>query len=304
MFDSLGEVQPVDNSEVGIMKIRKTVGWLLGVVERRPWIPMAIYLGVFALFVLASGLMLTDMIDSRWRPFSDFTKDEKAAISDFGDYIGCAVAYAAGFSVVVVPLVMLCARRFRAAFNVLVMGIAGVGASAIFMFATGPLWFVIGLESAKATDAFGDKGAIVEEFKDYSDVDSSDELHEILPPGAKDITALRKLYFQGHAVHFKCSLSVDDFKEFAVKRDYVFKKYDMAEDLGQPWCFSWHKDGDPLFSQFPELCNGEVVNHHSDGYLSCVAKTTDSTMGGDPYGKDLMYVYDSRCSILWAQCWK
>ena len=287
-----------------MLNIRKAVVAAIDWVEKRPWIPMVVYLGVFALFVLASGLLLTDMIDSRWRPFSDFTKEEKAVISDVGDYIGWAVVAAAAFAVAVAPLIMLCAGRFRAAFYAFVMGVAGIGASVAFVLVTGPLWFVIGLESAKATDAFGDKGAAVEEFKDYSDVGTFDELHGILPPGAKDITALRKLYFQGHAVHFKCCLPGDDFKRFVANRKCTFKMYDMAEDLGQPWCFSWHKNGDPLFSQFPELYNGKVLNHHSDGYLSCVAETTDSTKGGDPFGRDLIYVYDSKCSILWAQCWK
>ena len=289
---------------MALRKSFKTIKALIDGFEKKPWIPMAIYLGVFALFVLVSGLLIANMVDSRWRPFSALTKSEKAGICRVGDYIGWAAVYAAGFSVVVVPFVMLCARRFRAAFNVMVMGIAGVGASVLFMLVTGPLWFVIGLEEAQATDAFGNKGAIVEEFKDYSDVGLFDELRGILPPGAKDITVLRKLYFQGHAVHFKCSLSENDFKRFAANRKYAFKMYDMAEDLGQPWGFSWHENGDPLFSQFPELHNGKVLDHHSDGYLSCVAETTDSSEGGDPFGRDLIYVYDSRCSILWAQCWQ
>ena len=289
---------------VVVGKFVNTIMALINGIEKRPWIPMVIYLGFFALFVLVSGLLLVNMVDSRWRPFSDLTKSEKADICHVGDYIGWAAVYAAGFSVVVVPFVMLCAGRFRAAFNVVVMGIAGVGASLLFMFVTGPLWFVIGLEEAQATDAFGDKGATVTVYKDYSEASSDRDLRKILPPEAKDITVLRKLYFQGHAAHFKCSLSGEAFKEFAAKRDYVFKEYDMAEDLGQPWCFSWHKDGDPLFSQFPKLCNGEVIDHHSGGYMSCVARTTDSTRGGNPYGEDLIYVYDSRCSILWAQCWK
>ena len=92
----------------------RAVGSVLDWVERRPWIPMVVYLGVFALFVLASGFLLTDMIDSRWRPFSDFTKAEKAVISNVGDYIGWAVVAAAAFAVAVAPLVMLCAGRFRA----------------------------------------------------------------------------------------------------------------------------------------------------------------------------------------------
>ena len=137
-----------------LMKILRAFRALIDGLEKRPWIPMAIYLGVFALFVLVSGLMLTGMIDSRWRPFPDFTKEEKAVISDVGDYICWAVAAAAVFSVAIAPLAMLCARRFRAAFHTLVMGIAGVGASVLFMFVTGPLWFVIGLESRKMSARF------------------------------------------------------------------------------------------------------------------------------------------------------
>ena len=277
-------------------KFFKTVMAVINGIEKRPWIPMAIYLGVFALFVLASGLMLTDMIDSRWRPFSDFTKDEKAAISDFGDYIGCAVVYAAGFSIVVVPFVMLCARRFRAAFNVLVMGIAGIGASALFMFVTAPLWFVIGLESAKATDAFGDKGSIVEEFKDYSDVDSSDELHDFLPPGAKDITVARKLYFQGHAVDFRCRISEDDLRKFAAKRKYVFKQYDLVKDDYSK--FYLHDKDHKIFFQFPWVNTGKLVGHHHADFLTCAAICGDEK--SPPTMEDLLYVYDAKCSILWA----
>ena len=270
-------------------------------IEKRPWIPMAIYLGVFALFVLVSGLMLTDMIDSRWRPFSDFTKDEKAAISDFGDYIGCAAVYAVGFSVVVVPFVMLCAGRFRAAFNVVVMGIAGVGASALFMFVTGPLWFVIGLESAKATDAFGDKGATVTVYKDYSEASSDRDLRKILPPEAKDITVVRKLYFQGHSVECRCRLPEEALKKFAMKRKFVFQEYDLT-DGRHGWNFQWYKETDPLFSQFPKVHHHKVVDHHQDGYFSCVAN--DRTGGGNVNEDTLLYFYDARCFILWVQSWR
>ena len=180
------------------MKARDAIGAVINGIEKRPWIPMAIYLGVFALFVLASGLLIANMVDSQWRPFSAFTKSEKAGICRVGDYIGWASVCAAGFSVVVVPFVMLCARRFRAAFNVMVMGIAGVGASVLFMLVTGPIWFVIGLESAEATDAFGDKGAIIESYKEYAEAASSRDVRKILPLGAKDVIVVRKLYFQGH----------------------------------------------------------------------------------------------------------
>ena len=278
------------------MKTQKAIRTLIDGVEKRPWIPMVIYLGVFARLVLASGLLLADMIDSRWRPFGDFTKEEKAVISDVGDYIGWAVVAAGVFSCAVVPLIMLCVGRFRAAFNTLVMGIAGIGASVTFFFLTGPLWFVIGLESAKATDAFGDKGAIVEKFKDYSDVDSSDELHKFLPPGAKDITVARKLYFQGHAVDFRCSISEDDLRKFAAKRKYVFKQYDLVKDDHLEY-YLYDKDH-KIFFQFPHVNTGKLVGHHHADYLTCTAICGSEKK--PPTMEDLLYVYDAKCSILWA----
>ena len=266
-------------------------------VEKRPWIPMVIYLGVFALFVLASGLLLADMIDSRWRPFDDFTKEEKAVISDVGDYIGWAVVAAGVFSCAVVPLIMLCAGRFRAAFNTLVMGIAGIGASVTFFFLTGPLWFVIGLESAKATDAFGDKGAVVEEFKDYSDVDLFDELHDFLPPGAKDIIVARKLSFPGHAVDFRCRVSEEDLRKFASRRNYVFKQFDLVKDDYSQ--FHLYKKDHKIFSQFPRVSTGELVGHHHADYLRCAA-ICGSEKSPSPTMEDLLYVYDAKCSTLWG----
>ena len=279
------------------MKMTGVIKSIIHGVEKRPWIPMVIYLGVFALFVLASGLLLADMIDSRWRPFGDFTKEEKAVISDIGDYIGWAVVAVGVFSCAVVPLIMLCAGRFRAAFNTLVMGIAGIGASVTFFFLTGPLWFVIGLESAKATDAFGDKGAVVEEFKDYSDVDLFDELHDFLPPGAKDIIVARKLYFQGHAVDFRCRVSEEDLRKFASRRNYVFKQFDLVKDDYSQ--FHLYKKDHKIFSQFPRVSTGELVGHHHADYLRCAA-ICGSEKSPSPTMEDLLYVYDAKCSTLWG----
>ena len=285
-----------------LMKILRAFRAVIDWSEKRPWIPMAIYLGIFVLFVISSGLLLTNMIDSRWRPFSDFTKEEKAVICHVGDYIGWAVVAAGVFSVAVAPFMMLCVGRFRAAFNMLVMGIAGIGASAMFMLVTGPLWFVIGLESAKATDAFGDKGAIIESYKDYAEAASSRDVRKILPLGAKDITIVRKLYFQGHSIDFRCSLSEEDFKKFVAKHKYVFREFDIEKDLCRPWCFAWDKKDDPLFSQFPKIRNGKMVDHHPDGFLGCVAN--DHLNGGNPEEESLKYVYDKKCSVLWAQSWR
>ena len=58
---------------------------------------------------------------------------------------------------VVVPVVMLCARRFLAAFYTLILGAAGVAASMLFLFVTAPLWFVAAMEIVDAKDAVGEK---------------------------------------------------------------------------------------------------------------------------------------------------
>ena len=177
------------------------------------------------------------------------------------------------------------------------MGIAGIGASVTFFFLTGPLWFVIGLESAKATDAFGDKGAVVEEFKDYSDVDLFDELHDFLPPGAKDIIVARKLYFQGHAVDFRCRVSEEDLRKFASRRNYVFKQFDLVKDDYSQ--FHLYKKGHKIFSQFPRVSTGELVGHHHADYLRCAA-ICGSEKSPSPTMEDLLYVYDAKCSTLWG----
>ena len=190
---------------------------------------------------------------------------------------------------------------FTVTVNFVEPSLTPVALTAAFFFVTGPLWFVIGLESAKATDAFGDKGAIIESYKDYDEAASSRDVRKILPPGAKDITIVRKLYFQGHSIDFRCGLSEEDFEKFVAKHKYVFKEYNLAEG-GIGWSFRWHKEGDALFSQFPDVENGQVVGHHPDGYLTCVAN--DRLDGGNPDEESLLYIYDKKCSVLWAQCWR
>ena len=286
------------------MVVRKFINAITKVIhglEKRPWIPLAIYLGVFALFVLVAWIPIANLIDSQWRPLPVLSASAKLMIDEVVYWI-YRLLYAVGVvSVVVVPFVMLCAMRFKSAFYTLLMGITGIAVSATFMLMTAPIWFVLGIEDLHARQEMG-KDITVKVYEDYAAAAAkSKDLGKIIPPGANDITVVSQVYFQGYSDNFRCHISNEDFKKFVAERKYVFKEFDIEKDFGSPQCFNWDKENDPLFSQFPKMRNGKMVDHHSDGFLGCVAN--DHIGGGNPDERSLRYVYDTKCSTLWAQCY-
>ena len=269
-------------------------------IEKRPWIPMVLYLGAFFVFILVSGLLVANLISSRWRPMPELTPTVKLAIEKVADFLYSALCIVGAIVVVVVPVVMLCARRFLAAFYTLILGISGVAASVLFLLVTAPLWFVAAIEIVDAKDAAGEKTEHVKTYKDYSEASSVKSLREILPPGATDITTLYRTYFQGYSIDSRCSVSMEDLMKFAAERKYVFKEHNLLDDINHGDDFRWHDKDDALFSQFPDIENGQVVNHHPDGYLRCVA--IHGYDGGKRAEEELLYLYDVKCSILWVKC--
>ena len=285
------------------MVMKKFIGAIKTAIhglEKRPWIPMAIYLACFALFVLVAWIPFANLINSKWRPMPELSSSAKLLIGEVVNWI-YRLLYAAGvFSVVVVPFVMLCAMRFKSAFYTLVMGILGIAVSSFFMLATAPIWFVLGIEDLHARQEKG-KDKTVKVYEDYAAAAAkSKDLGKIIPPGATDITVVRQVYFQGYSDNFRCHISNEDFKKFVAERKYVFREFNIEKDFGSPLCFHWESENDPLFSQFPKMRNGKMVDHHPDGFLGCVAN--DHIDGGNPNERSLQYVYDTKCSILWAQC--
>jgi hypothetical protein len=179
------------------------------------------------------------------------------------------------------------------------MGITAIAATSTFLLLTAPVWFVLGIEDLGARQELG-KDELVEAYKDYAAAAAeSKELGRIIPPGATNITALYKTYFQGYSTNFRCNVSKEDLERFAAKRKYTFKENNLL-DYGHGRNFSWHNKDDALFSQFPEINDGQGAEHHSDGYLSCVA--IDGYNGGKRAEEELLYLYDVKCSILWAKC--
>ncbi len=283
-----------------LQKIRKTIDCIVSLIEKRPWIPMAIYLGVFALFVLVAWIPLANLIDSKWRPMPELSSSAKLIIGEIAGWIHRLLQVVGVISVVGVPFVMLCAMRFRSAFYTLVMGITAIAASATFMLLTAPVWFVLGIEDLGARQELG-KDKLVEVYKDYAAAAAkSKELGRIVPPEATNITALYKTYFQGYSTNFRCNVSKEDLERFAAKRNYVFEEHNLLDEINHGDDFRWHDKDDVLFSRFPDIENGQVVNHHSDGYLRCVA--IHGYNGGKRAEEKLLYLYDVRCSVLWAKC--
>ena len=286
------------------MALRKFISAIKAVIhglEKRPWIPLAVYLVIFVLFVSVSWTLLVNLVDSKWRLMPVLPASAKLTIEEVVSWIYKLLQVAGVISVLVVPFVMLCAMRFKSAFYTLVMGVAGIAATATFMLLTAPIWFVLGIEALDARQELG-KDKVLTVYRDYSEAASaSKELGRLIPPGATNITVVSKVYFQGYSDDFRCSVSEEDFRKFVDERNYVFCEYDLVKDFGSPKWFHWHDDEHMLFSQFPDLRDGKVVDHHSDGFFSCVANCR--IQDGNPKERSLQYVYDAKCSILWAQCW-
>ena len=282
------------------VNVRNHVSAVINGIEKRPWVPMAAYLACFALFVLVAWIPLANVIDSKVRPMPELSASAKLMIDEVVYWIYRLLQVIGTISVVVVPFVMLCAIRFKSAFYTLLMGITGIAVSATFMLLTAPVWFVLGIEELDAMQKLG-KDKVVEIYKDYAAAASeSKELAKVIPPGATDITVVHQVYFQGYSDNFRCRISSEDFKKFVAERRYIFREFNIEKDFGTPLCFDWNSENDLLFSQFPKMRNGKMVDHHPDGFLGCVAN--NHIDGGNPNERSLQYVYDAKCSTLWAQC--
>ena len=254
-----------------LMKILRAVRAVIDQIEKRPWIPMAIYLGVFSLLVMVAMLPLANLIESQWRPFPMLSSSAKLIIGAVFGWIYRLLYVLGVVSVVVVPFVMLCAMRFKSAFYTLVMGMVGVAVSSFLLLITAPIWFVLGIEELNAMQELG-KDKTVKVYEDYAVAAAESKgLGKIIPPGATDITVVHQVYFQGYSIDFRCSVSKEDLERFAAERKYVFKEHNLLDDINHGDDFRWHDKDDALFSQFPDIENGQVVNHHPDGYLRCEA---------------------------------
>ena len=117
-------------------KIREAIGAAIRKVEAKPSIPAGVYFGVYMVSWAVAALAATHLVDPKCRllawlmPSSTFMYED---ICRGMEHVVLAVGVVA---VGVVPLALLCARRFRAALKTLLIGFAGIVASIAFSFLT------------------------------------------------------------------------------------------------------------------------------------------------------------------------
>lgn len=135
----------------------------------------------------------------------------------------------------------------------------------------------------------------VEFFDAYEGLKGWPNLPQIVPEAAKDIMAHCAAVFQGEVASVRCRLTNEHFREFAKSRCYEFKDYDLCFSQGRS---VGRRNDDPIFAHFPPGWYGNVIGHHADGFSICEAIRPGSSKIAN---ESLVYVYDSKCEMLWIK---
>ena len=117
------------------MKILRAVRAVIERIEREPNFPAGVYFGAFMVYWAALALSETHLVDAK----SQWLLQTQSLLY----YVTVAVGAVAA---VVVPLAMLCVKKFRVAVRTLLMGWGAIAASYIFEFLTATMLFFISVE--------------------------------------------------------------------------------------------------------------------------------------------------------------
>ena len=130
----------------------------------RPWLPAAVYLAVYGLFVLTLFVAVSNMIPGRFRLWEELNKADLAIVARISGAIArVMIVYA--ILLVVVPLLFLMKRNLRyVALRVWGYGIGAIVSSIALTFLMAPLVFVGGLE----LDAAERQNDETEEIRDWT----------------------------------------------------------------------------------------------------------------------------------------
>ena len=148
----MGEVQSVGNAEVGMAKIREVIGAAIQKIEAKPSIPAGVYFGVYMVSWAVAALSATHLVDPKCRLLAWLIPSSTFMYEDVCRGMENVVLVAGVVAVAVVPLVMLCARRFRAFLKTLLIGFAGIVASIAFSFLTEDMLFFASQEVDNARE--------------------------------------------------------------------------------------------------------------------------------------------------------
>ena len=155
------------------MNIRTTIGAVIRKIEETPSIPVGVYFGVYMVSWVVDALATTHLVDPECRPLAWLMPSSTFMYEDVCRGLEHVVLAAGVVAVIVVPLAMLCARRFRASLKTLLIGFAGIAASIAFSFLTEDMLFMASVEVDHARDD-AKRSAEVELHAERADVMSAD----------------------------------------------------------------------------------------------------------------------------------
>ena len=121
-------------------------------IEAKPSMPAGVYFGVYMVSWAVAALAATHLVDPKCRLLAWLMPSSTFMYEDVCRGMEHVVLAAGVVAVVVVPLAMLCARRFRAALKTLLIGFAGMVASIAFSFLTEDMLFLVSLSVDKARE--------------------------------------------------------------------------------------------------------------------------------------------------------
>ena len=134
------------------MNIRKAIGAAIRKIEAKPSMPAGVYFGVYMVSWAVAALAATHLVDPKCRPLAWLMPTTAFMYEDVCRGMEHVVLAAGVVAVVVVPLALLCARRFRASLKTLLTGSAGIVASIAFSFLTEDMLFMASVDVGNARE--------------------------------------------------------------------------------------------------------------------------------------------------------
>ena len=127
-------------------KIRDAIGAAIQKIDAKPSIPAGVYFGVYMVSWAVAALAATHLVDPKCRLLAWLMPSSTFMYEDVCRGMEHVVLAAGVVAVAVVPLALLCARRFRAALKTLLIGFAGIVASLAFSFLTEDMLFFVSVD--------------------------------------------------------------------------------------------------------------------------------------------------------------
>ena len=134
------------------MKARGAIGAVIRKIEAKPSLPAGVYFGVYMVSWAVAALSATHLVDPKCRLLAWLMPTSAFMYEDVCRGMEHVVLATGVVAVVVVPLALLCARRFRASLKTLLIGSAGIVASIAFSFLTEDMLFMASVDVDNARE--------------------------------------------------------------------------------------------------------------------------------------------------------